>query len=530
MSLWSSINTFFAPNPNRGKGAAAAAAAAAAATAIEIPVFAMGLIVNPQKATALVQQVEAYKRLPEEKKVEQMLPLYLELEEHIIQTDPLKKHSRESIRKTVRETADFDRVKLPYKGLFLLGTEASLIIFRMVFSKTASLLYNILGAKAMESLLLENIANTPLKGTAILENSLDVDVPLERLQHKPCTPENMETALMRLCFAIAGKAVEMHGEEALKTLHRNFELLQKEYHFPAESMASMQRILAEIQQNLSTQSAKKSVVPVSKHTKKMFASLGFESLIQKGVLENTNTMLITKKGEEVPVNLAGSAITNEDGSITGMVVTVRDLSEVKKYAAKRLQSISPVLQSIAMGDFSKQFHIPKQEDEFTSHLKSINLMVEDLQKLQKEQKQAVQEKVELETQLQTQKAQDAEEKSTELKELVDRLKASEQQLKATNQQLGASNQQLTASEERLQGKLLELERFNKVAVGRELKMVELKKELAALKKEQSTSSLQQEIQETKKKIKATKKEIEEDTEKSTEKSTEIHGKTRKGRE
>jgi HAMP domain-containing protein len=283
----------------------------------------------------------------------------------------------------------------------------------------------------------------------------------------------------------------------LETLESELETVEAEYHFPAPSLKSMRHILQQLQQNLSTHPTAKAVVPVSDDTQKLFATLGMESLIEKGELENVDTSLKTKSGELIPVNLTGSAVKDEEGNITGMVVTTRDVSAMKQYAAERLKKISPVLQSIAMGDFSKQFDIPKQKDEFTEHLTSINLMVDDLKQLQKEQKAAQQDKIELETKLQTQKAQSAEEKAASLKELVEKLKASEQQLQATNQQLGASNQQLTASEERLQGKLLELERFNKVAVGRELKMVELKKELAALKTEKEADALREEMEGTK---------------------------------
>lgn len=68
-----------------------------------------------------------------------------------------------------------------------------------------------------------------------------------------------------------------------------------------------------------------------------------------------------------------------------------------------------------------------------------------------------------------------------VKERTVQLDASNQQLKASNQQLNAANQQLGAAQKNLQDKLLELERFNKITMGREMKILELKEEVARLK-------------------------------------------------
>jgi methyl-accepting chemotaxis protein len=83
------------------------------------------------------------------------------------------------------------------------------------------------------------------------------------------------------------------------------------------------------------------------------------------------------------------------------------------------------------------------------------------------------------------------EKAVELASLNQQLTANEQQLKALNQQLRANEQQLRAANQQLKaagdaekkarGELTEkvtaLERFQKVTVGRELEMVELKKRI-----------------------------------------------------
>lgn len=105
---------------------------------------------------------------------------------------------------------------------------------------------------------------------------------------------------------------------------------------------------------------------------------------------------------------------------------LKELKKYKEYIKKRLGKLTPILQKAALGDFTEEIKIPGKEDEFSELLVGLSLMMDDLRELEK------------------------------IREKVD--------------------------EERKK-RLAELEQWRNITEGRELRMVDLKKEIKNLKEE-----------------------------------------------
>jgi len=116
--------------------------------------------------------------------------------------------------------------------------------------------------------------------------------------------------------------------------------------------------------------------------------------------------------------------------------------DYRRYVQERMGRIIPVLEEAAMGNLSSMLEIPEQEDEFTELLVSLNLMLDDLRELART------------------KAEYAE------------------KLEKINDDLDRKVKERTKE---LEERMKQGEKLMNVLVGRELKMVELKKEISRLK-------------------------------------------------
>lgn len=143
--------------------------------------------------------------------------------------------------------------------------------------------------------------------------------------------------------------------------------------------------------------------------------------------------------------------------------------------------------ALANGDFSKKVII-KSNDEISALGLSFNKMTSDLESFLKREKEFIV----AETKMAAEKKKADElatlneqlrEKEKRFEALNQQLMADEEKLKTTNQQLHENEKSLLTAQEDLKKKVSDLEFYKDVTIQREIKMMELKKEINALLRE-----------------------------------------------
>jgi len=75
------------------------------------------------------------------------------------------------------------------------------------------------------------------------------------------------------------------------------------------------------------------------------------------------------------------------------ITTEKELTNYRLTTARKLAKLTPLLQKTAMGDFSKRVSISRNEDEFTELFVGLNLMIDDLEELEKTRKEEEQKRL-----------------------------------------------------------------------------------------------------------------------------------------
>jgi methyl-accepting chemotaxis protein len=144
----------------------------------------------------------------------------------------------------------------------------------------------------------------------------------------------------------------------------------------------------------------------------------------------------------------------------------------------RISEMIDVVMKVARGDYSVKVKLSETNDDFDALAIGINMMIGDIRDKIQEIKGLMQ--IEKEAAAVKAAADIEKKKAEELHAANQQLRASEQQMKAANQQLAAKEEALRGSQDELKKKVSDLERFNKLMVGRELDMVKLKEEVNSL--------------------------------------------------
>ncbi|OGD67350.1 hypothetical protein A2442_01135 [Candidatus Campbellbacteria bacterium RIFOXYC2_FULL_35_25] len=109
----------------------------------------------------------------------------------------------------------------------------------------------------------------------------------------------------------------------------------------------------------------------------------------------------SRGGRIFPVFISAKSIGSTIGlgdSLGGVLIfrditTEKELENYKLNTAKRLARLTPVLQKTSIGNLDVRVNVPSKEDEFTELFVGLNLMMDDLEELEKTRRESEQEKM-----------------------------------------------------------------------------------------------------------------------------------------
>ncbi len=146
-----------------------------------------------------------------------------------------------------------------------------------------------------------------------------------------------------------------------------------------------------------------------------------------------NTVFTTPKGKTIyfeaqskrvfPVFVSAKDLIingrNSGALVFRDITTEKELKSYKRNTAKKLAKLTPLLQRTATGSFSQRVKMPTREDEFTELLVGLNLMIDDLEEIDKTRKEAERKRLAAVRKAEREKRRLTEKYSKELERKVD---------------------------------------------------------------------------------------------------------------
>ncbi|MCK5591563.1 MAG: HAMP domain-containing protein, partial [Candidatus Pacebacteria bacterium] len=182
--------------------------------------------------------------------------------------------------------------------------------------------------------------------------------------------------------------VSGYVENIIKTMPMSLIVMDDQGKIKTVNEATL-RMLGYKKKDLLGKDIKTVFVTPTANTRELLKKLGLEKLTKGKHLENVRTHLKSKDGEQIRVDLSVGFLSEKekaeenksDTQIPPLIFITKDLRELTYYAYKRLNKITPILQKVAMGDFSQSVEVPKEEDEFTEHMIAIQIMIDDFREM-----------------------------------------------------------------------------------------------------------------------------------------------------
>lgn len=175
------------------------------------------------------------------------------------------------------------------------GSSESLSVLEQEASNHAKRLFALIGGKRLSSFVEKETTETLISGVVVTENGeLDFSKTHERMKQ---LPEEWQPLMNKFLRQLSDKLA-------------SFEVTS----VPGKAEPS----------------ALKPKIEVTEETRNTLTNAGLGKVIDTGVVENVKTRLLTKEGKQIETVISAAALQDPEGTITGIVMNLRDMTELNK--------------------------------------------------------------------------------------------------------------------------------------------------------------------------------------------------------
>ena len=306
---------------------------------------------------------------------------YGELEKFILTHQPpvvTQVFTKEELHTALRKELPIADLNSYLRILVLPKKEALIGLYNIVSSSLFQYIIDNLGEKRLLASVKIAVKDTVLETVKFDDKTF---ISNQLLQESPAA---ITTAFFKLNTVLCDDILNIFGEKQIdKICHTAQQFITSYYSHVAPEFIS------DIDAVTPAKRKRKKVIEVTESAREMLKKLGMATLVSEGVVRDIRAELLDVNSISVPVTANASALKDEQGNISGMIISVRDISEIQKLQQEKLSVLEQSKVELEERVKERTSSLEEGKRAMLNILEDINLekdrsdrLAEDLQKFQ----------------------------------------------------------------------------------------------------------------------------------------------------